>query len=62
MRLTMDVAMNPELEQRIWKWGSKVEVINPPELRTIYEEAMRELAGMYLGAVHGISLRSSRGQ
>ena len=31
------------MEQRIWKWGSKVEVINPPELRAIYEEAVREL-------------------
>jgi predicted DNA-binding transcriptional regulator YafY len=50
LRLTMDVAMNPELEQRIWKWGPKVEVINPPELRTKFEEAVKELTGVYLSA------------
>ena len=43
--LTMNVAVNPELEARIHRWHPNVEVINPPELRdTFKKHAAKEYA------------------
>jgi len=47
LRLKMRVALNPELEMKIQRWGSKVEVIGPPELRRKFVGYAREAAEMY---------------
>ena len=49
LHLTMQVAINPELERRIQKYGSKVEVLVPAVLRNRFIEYAREQQAMYLG-------------
>ena len=46
--LTMDVALNPELERRIHRHGPNVEVLAPPVLRKKFIEYAREQQAMYL--------------
>lgn len=50
-RLTveMDILVNAELEARIQKYGSKVEVMNPPELRENFAKYARENWEQYRG-------------
>jgi predicted DNA-binding transcriptional regulator YafY len=48
LHLTMEVAMNPELERRIQKYGSKVEVMGPAVLRDRFIEYAQEQRAMYL--------------
>ena len=45
--LTMQVAINPELERLVMGWGSRVEVLSPPCLRErVREEAQTISARM----------------
>ena len=46
--LTMDVALNPELERRIYRHGPGVEVLAPTVLRDKFIEYAREQQAMYL--------------
>lgn len=48
LKLEMTVAMNPELEMKIQRWGSKVEVAAPASLREKFVEHTRELVRTYL--------------
>ena len=45
----MAVALNPELERRIQKYASKVEVLGPAVLRERFIEYARERKAIYLG-------------
>lgn len=47
LRLTFTAAINPELEARIWRWGSKVEVVHPPDLRKQFAADVVTLASVY---------------
>ena len=44
----MRVAMNPELEARILRYGPKAEVIEPQKLRNKFTEYAAEFAHLYL--------------
>ena len=46
--LTMDVALNPELERRIHRHGPNVEVLAPPVLRNKFIGYAKEHHAMYL--------------
>jgi predicted DNA-binding transcriptional regulator YafY len=46
--LTMNVAVNPELEAKIHRWDPNVEVISPPELREKFARAAQITAARYL--------------
>ena len=47
LRLTMTVALNPELQMKIQRWGSKVEVVGPPELREKFANYTLESMRLY---------------
>jgi len=49
----MEVALNPELERRIQRHGSKVEVLGPPQLRELFIGYAREQQAMYLSDSEG---------
>ena len=48
LRLAMEVAMNPELEMKIQKWGPRAEVIGPAALREKFVGYTREFMQTYL--------------
>ena len=47
LRLQMDVLVNGELEMKVQRWGSKVEVLGPPKLRDKFAVYAREAMAMY---------------
>jgi predicted DNA-binding transcriptional regulator YafY len=50
LRLTMRVAVNPEVEMKIQRWGPKADVIAPAELRDKFVQYAREDALTYLSS------------
>jgi predicted DNA-binding transcriptional regulator YafY len=48
LRLRMNVAINPELEMKIHRWGPCAEVIGPASLRERFVEYARRHQAMYL--------------
>ena len=49
LRLTMQVAVNPEVEARILRYGSDAEVVGPVELRERFVRQARGFGVVYLG-------------
>ena len=49
LRLRMEVAVNPEVEMRILRYGAQAEVVEPVALRERFEQQARMYGEVYLG-------------